>query len=803
MGRRKEYAELSNSGTSTRGQRIWDRMLIKRQVKEGRDLVSLNRAKLATEAYKETEGLPAPLRRARLFEKVVTEIPIRIDEEQLLVGDFASYPMGFEIYPEFAVGWIMEEFETGEVPYVLVDGSLEDLGEICAYWKNRCLQDSFFNSLSEAELERLKQNSETGSYLYAGYNTTAREGAYHAPDYEKFIKKGVKGLLQEVEEELSSVVQTDEKAYEKANFLKGASIVLKACVKYSHRYAQLAHDMVKETGDPKIRSELEKIAEMCEWIPENPARSFYEAVQMVWFCHVFIYLESRSLGSSPGRMDQYLYPYYKKDVEKGRLTQGEAIEILECLRPKMSSLRTFNAKHYRDAASGEAQYHNVNIGGQTAEGRDATNEVSFLILEAALRTRTPHHTITLRWHKNISHELLLKAVEVIRTGVGFPAFYNDESTIPMLVETGATLKEARNYAVSGCVVPGIPGKTSAFLPSLVNTAKCFEVSLYGGVDPAVGKQVGPRTPKFEDMQSVDELIESFFTQYQYFCHEVGETIVRQRVIRRSILPVLFQSTIIEDCVKKGEHAQGYGGKFTFGYMIPVGTIDVADSIAAIKKRVFEEQSVSKHDLIEALQSDFEGKEDIQKSLMTAPKYGNNDDYVDEIAANIYSEWSSWKFEGPFGKKWLPGPYSVSYHGSCGRKVGALPSGRKATVTLADGSVSASQGMDTKGPTAVVNSAGKIDQESLFQSLFNLKFYPSAVKTQEDIEKMLALIEVFFDYKAKHIQFNVVDRATLVDAQANPERHRSLIVRVAGFSALFTELNTQIQDDIIRRTEQHF
>lgn len=786
----------------TRGQRIWERV---RDEREKGDLVSMMRARLVTEAYRQTEGFPMAIRRALAFEKVLTFIPLRIDEEQLLVGDFASFPMGFEMYPEFATGWIMNDFRSKEAPYTLSDGTLDELEDICEYWKGKSLQDLFLKSLSDEEMQRLTQNSEVGSYLYAGFNTTAREGGYHVPNYEKFIRKGVKGLLEEVQKELAGTRQVDERGYMKANLLKAMIIALGACTKYAHRYSELAKTLAAKTRDPRRKEELTQISEMCRWIPENPARTFYEAVQAMWFCHVFIYLESRCLGTSPGRIDQYLYPYFRRDVDRKKLTKDGAIEILECLRPKMSSLRLFNTQHYRDAASGEAQYHNVTICGQTPDGKDATNELSFLILEAALRTKTPHHTITLRWHKNISEQVLLKAIELVRSGGGFPAFYNDESTIPMLIELGATIEEARNYTISGCVVPGIPNKTSPYLPSLINTAKCFEISLYDGVDPIKGKQVGLKTGKLADFKSADDVMDAFYKQYKHFCYEVGEFVSRQRVVRRAILPVIFQSTLIEDCIQKGEHAQGYGGKFTFGYMIPVGTIDVADSLAAIKRCVFDQKTITKEELLDALKANFDGKEEVLNKLLQAPKFGNDDDYVDEIATRLYSDWRKMvvEIDGPFGTKWLPGPYSVAYHGSCGKSVGALPSGRKREIALADGSVSASQGMDVNGPTAVVNSAGKIDQMSLFMSLFNLKFHPDALKTKEDVKKLLSLIEVFFDYKGKHIQFNVVDRDTLLDAQAYPKKHRNLLVRVAGYSALFVELNMAVQNEIIKRAEHHF
>ncbi len=449
-----------------------------------------------------------------------------------------------------------------------------------------------------------------------------------------------------------------------------------------------------------------------------------------------------------------------------------------------------------------AEFLNCTLGGQTAEGKDATNELSYLILEAAFRTRTPQHTISVRWHRHLTRDFFLKAVELASLGLGYPAFFNDESTIPFLLKWGASLEEARDYVLTGCVVTCISPKTVTNFPMPFNVPKCLELALHDGVDPTTGKKVGPATGKFEDFKTLGELVDALNKQIQYFTRWGTANLSFQQVVRAETLPQMFDSCFIDDCIKRGKSCVGDGAIYPNSLFCPIGVVDTADSLAAIKKCVFESGSISKRELLAALAANFEGKEALRRLLMAAPKYGNDDDYVDSFAVDLYAFLVKTveECDAAYGHKWCVSPHSISVHGPHGKKVGALPSGRLAWISLADGGVSPGQGMDTNGPTAVVKSAGKIDQVPLKGDVFNMKFQPSALRTKEGQERLAALIKTYFEFNGKHIQFNVVDKATLLDAQVHRELHRDLLVRVAGYSALFVELDRIIQDEIIRRTE---
>jgi pyruvate formate-lyase/glycerol dehydratase family glycyl radical enzyme len=780
-----------------RAQRVWDRLRDKRDA----GMLSLSRARLLTASYRETEGLPTPIRRAKAFARILTEIPIYIEDDQLLVGDFAAKPMWAEWYPEFGVSWVLKEMESGEGPLRAESSEIIELRNIYDYWKVRTLEAAYLSSLNEKEKETFLQNGEDGAWVYGVSALLDRPGGYHVIGYDKMITNGCIGIRNQAEEELQGTKIKDEESFHKANFLKAVAIAYRAAGQYGKRYAALARELAR-TADKKRGSELEKIAEICDWVPENPARTFYEAVQALWFVHVFTYLDSRPAGVSPGRADQYLYPYYRRDVEDGKLTREEAIEILECLRVKMSSLRHFNKKSFHEYTSAEAQFHNITLGGQTPDGHDATNELSYLFVEAALRTRTLHNTLSIRWHEKIPQDFALKATELVATGIGFPAFFSDEGNISFLLGMGATLDEARGYAIGGCVVPIIPGKAGPSPPFVVSMGKCLELGLNNGFDPNTGKQLGPKTGRFEDLQTFDELLDAFKKQVKHFSYQGADLFNLQRYFRAEMVPPIFSYALVDDCIKRGKSEIGGGARFNYPYYLQEGMIDVADSLAAIRKRVFEEGSLSKRDLIDALAANFQGKEDLHRSLVSAPKYGNDNDYADTIAHDLYDWWRKMvaEMDASFGLKYLPCAYSVSLHHSYGARVGALPSGRLAWKSLADGSMSPAQGCDTQGPTAVINSAGKIDQYSILATLLNVKFQPATLKTKDDMKKLIALIQTYFDYGGRHIQFNVVDRETLVDAQVHPELHRDLIVRVAGYSAYFNELDVGVQNEIIQRTE---
>lgn len=790
----KNEKRVGGKSDMTRGQMLWDRMLEYRR----RARLSLSRARLVTESYRETEGHVPAMRRAKAFEKVVTNIPLTLEEGDLLAGAFASRPMYFEWYPEYAVD---QEMASDKLKELLAEGETEDaVREILDYFHCRCLQRSFLSRVGEEREKFITETGADGAWVFSGKLALSIDIGYHAVNYETVIHKGFLGVIAEVRDELRATPIRDEASYQKKYFLQGLEIVLNAGILYARRFAALARDLSKKASGAR-KTELSRIADICERVPAHPARSFYEAVQSALFLHILMHLESRA-QESPGRMDQYLYPFYKRDREEGRLGREEALEILESLRVKMSTLRLFNGVAYNEIISGEAQYHNVTLGGQTPDGQDATNELSSLFLEAAFRTRTPHPTLSIRMHDRIPEDFVMRGLELVNVGLGFPSFFSDASALPWLLAQGVPLETARGYCIGGCVHHLIPGQSSPLEPFFISIPKCLEIALHDGRDPRTGSQIGPRTGKFEDFATFEEVLHAFQQQVRYFSEQGAEITNEQRVGRVDIAPTMLASAFTDDCISAGKSCLGGGARYPLLAQISVGMIDAADSLAAVKKCVFEEGSVGKSELLDALAVNFTGKEGIRRILGKAPKYGNDDDYADTMAAGLYGWWHRLvtAIDAPYGLKYLASPYSVSVHGAAGKRVGALPNGRLAGMALADGSVSPCAGADTQGPTAILNSAGKIDQPPLFGTLLNMKLHPSTLKTGEDLKKLLALIKTYFDYGGKHIQFNVIDSKTLRDAQAHPERNRNLIVRVAGYSALFNELHRSIQDEIISRTE---
>ncbi|MFH1624081.1 MAG: pyruvate formate lyase family protein, partial [Pseudomonadota bacterium] len=760
-----------------------------------------------TSSYKETEGLPMPIRRAKAFEKVITEIPIFIDEDQLLVGDYAARPMSAEWFCDFYIHYVVNELENDRPPYGLGETEVVEMKEICDYWKGRNARDSFLTYFDtfygEDERKRIQEMDDEGAWVYGFFICTWGGKGWNSPDYEKGIKKGFTGILAEVEEELKSTAILDDASRKKACFLKALSIALKAGISYAKRYAALARELAS-TADGTRRLELERIAETCDWVPANPARNFREALQTMWFIHALSHIDQEANGVAPGRMDQYLYPYYKRDIDEGTLTPEETIELLECLRCK-SGIREFNQVYSHQIGYGDSQFHNITLGGVNPEGEDATNDLSFHFLEAAMRTRTPHPTLTIRWHDKLNPEFAMKAAELCRIGLGFPAWYGDKATIPFWLKHGATLEEARDYQISGCVVHTIPHKTAMVMPMVLNMPKIFELALYNGFDPSACGQWGPETGDFEDMQSWEEVRLAFRKQLDYFMTRLAGYLNEARLNRAAILPPVFMSAFFDDCIKRGDDCMGGGCLYQQAntYVMPIGTMDVVDSLIAIKKCVFEDCKVNKKELLDALASNFEGYEEIRRLLLAAPKYGNNDDYADIIARDMYQMCVDLfeEKDAAYGSKWRMAPHTLFLHGELGKRVGALPSGRQTGLSTADGGISPCQGMDTKGPTATIMSAGKIDQVPLQGAIFNMKFHPFALSTKEDLQKFISLLKTYFDLGGKHIQFNVVSADTLIDAQYHPENYRNLVVRVAGYSVLWVELDRTLQDEIIMRTEK--
>jgi len=575
-----------------------------------------------------------------------------------------------------------------------------------------------------------------------------------------------------------------------------------AIIRRANRFAVLAREVASKEADPTRKKELERIAATCQWVPANPARDFYEAMQS--FYSIFMVLQCSVFPM--GRFDQFMYPFYKKDTEEGRITDEEVLELLQCLRIKVMHLNSVYTTEQRKKRAGMARWNNMVIGGVTPDGQDATNELSYLVLEAAKRCQTPHYTITLRVHEGTPEALMLKALEVVKTGIGMPAFVGDRSYIDFLMGLGASIKDARNYALAGCLDAAVVGKSRITYMTPFQVPLVFDIFLHNGVYPRTGKQWGPKTGDLESFETFDDFMKAWKKQLAYWLDLHAEAQQLQILVGADMYPNPIVSSLVVDAIKVGRDSFDRTFPIENGFVtIAGGIINVADSIAAVKKLVFEEKKVTLKELKAALEANWQGDgySEMRKMFLAAPKYGNDDDYVDLIAKELYQffadEVSS--HVSAYGGKGVPSAISVVGHWPGGELTGATPDGRYAGEVLADGTMSPAQGRDTHGPTAVIKSALKIDQEPYQSTLLNMKFHPSALNSTEDMRKLSDMIRTYFAMGGKHIQFNIVDRKTLSDAQQHPENYRGLVVRVAGYSAYFTQLSKPVQDEIMARAEQ--
>jgi formate C-acetyltransferase len=766
------------------------------------------------ESYRQTEGLPQIVRRAKATAHYLDHKTIFIENDELIVGNVASKPMGLEA-GSLGPTWPKEDIES------LRNGGLEISEEDEAllrsmddYWqgKGRTLderQGQFYDD------ERLwpfiqsgilcppwKKKDEGRGQGAAGVGWGLGLGlALIVVDYEKVLTGGLNQLIKDAEEELKLLRFMSSDAVKKADFLKSVIISLTAIVRIAERFGTLAADLATKETDTKRRKELERTAETCRWVPGNPARTFNEAIQSFWFIWIMI-----ASGTTPGgRFDQFMYPFFKKDKEAGNTTDDEVLELLQCLRIKVMQYNFVGGgKLQREKWSGMARWNNWVIGGVTPDGKDATNELSYLILEAAKACQTPHHTITVRVHEGTPEPLMLKALEVVKTGMGMPAFIGDKSYIGYLVGQGVPLEDARNYALAGCLDVNIPGKSRIHAFGMFIVPRVFEITMNNGIDPRSGIPLGLRTGEFEGFETFEDFMHAFKEQLKYFMGLTAEEHNILLKVQTDLFPDAVHSALMEDAIKVGRDALDRTMPFENGSALNlVGMINVADSMAAVKKLVFDEKSVSKQKLKAALEANWkgDGNEEIRKMCLSMPKYGNGNPYVDTIASELYQFWADTAITFPtaWGGTTKPTGISITAHAPGGALTGATPDGRYAGETLADGTISAAQGRDIEGPTALMRSAMAIDQVPFQATLLNMKFDPSAMKSEEDMRKMSMLIRTYFSQGGKHVQFNVVNRETLIDSQKQPEKHGDLIVRVAGYSAYFVTLGKPVQDEIIDRT----
>lgn len=784
---------------------------LKESLKVDKYTICVEKACLVMESFQQAAGDPEILKRAKATAHYLDNKTIFIEDGELIVGNVASKPMGLEA-GSMGPTWSEEELEglRGE-GYIISKEDEAVLRSMDGYWKGRTLWERMGQFYDD---ERLWPFIQSGILLPPWKSKTEGRGHGSAGvgwglgngqslivvNYARVINEGLNKIIEDAGEELRNLRYTSADAIKKADFLKSVIISAQAIVRIANRFAGLAAEMAEREKDQARKKELERIAEISRRVPGEPAGTFHEAIQSFWYLWVMI-----GCGTTAGgRFDQFMHPFYKKEKDEGRINDDQVLELLECLQIKVMQLNGIGGgKSQREKWSGMARWNNWVIGGVTPDGADATNDLTYLLLEAVKDCQLPHYTLTLRVHDKTPDELMLKALEVVRTGIGMPAFVGDKSYIEYLTGQGVPLREARDYALGGCLDAILPGKSRVNATGMFIVPLVLEITMNNGVEPRTGRQLGPQTGDFESFETFDDFMSAFKEQLAYF---MGLTAEEHNIFLRAqteLMPDPVHSMMMADAIKEGKDVNDRVLPFENGSALnPVGLINVVDSIAAVKKVVFDEKKATKKELKKALAKNWQGYEELRKICLAAPKYGNGNNYVDSIAKEIYKFWAETAVSFPtaWGGTTKPSGVSITAHGPGGAIVGATPEGRYAGENLCDGTVSAVQGRDTNGPTALLRSAMMIDQIPYQSTLLNMKFHPSALKTTEDLKKLSDLIKIYFGQGGKHVQFNVISRDTLLEAQEHPEKNRDLIVRVAGYSAYFVQLNKRVQDDIISRAE---
>ncbi len=846
---------------------------LKNAIYDATPTVEADRAELVTASYKETEGLPIIIRRAKAVEKILTEIPIAVRDNELIAGSLTVSVHGCQIYPEYSFDWVEKEFDTMATrmadPFEIPKDTAKRLHNAFLYWPGKTTSDLATSYMSQPCLDAQANGVFTvGNYYFNGVG-------HVCVDYGKVLAKGFSGIIMEAEAQkakLSGAVPEDIK---KRDFYDAVIITYKAAITYAHRYADLCDQLAARESNPTRKAELTQIAANCRRVPEFPATNWWEALQSFWFVQLILQIESSGHSISPGRFDQYMYPYLEADKT---ISKDFAQELLDNIWIKFNDLNKTRDAVSDQAFARYAIFQNIQCGGIDEDGVDATNPLSYMMIDAAAHVAMAAPSFSIRYSNKTPDEFLYRACELVRLGYGYPAMYNDEVIIPAMMNRGIPLREARGYCIIGCVEPQVPHKTEGWHDAaFFNIAKVLDITLHNGRNGQI--QLGPKTGEMKDFKNLGELMAAYKKQMEYFVKLLVEADNAVDYAHAERAPLPFESALVDDCLGRGKSMQEGGAIYNFTGPQAFGVADNGDSFAAIQKHVFENGEVSMAELQEAMDHNFgypdeTGKlatwfgtgccaaagntslagmderqiyeavkkiltangsidiNELQQSLQggttqqsAAPAatgndaryqqikrimenttwFGNDDDVVDIItreAGQIYAR-EVQKYKNPRGGQFQAGCYPVSANVLFGKDVAPLPDGRLAWTPLADG-VSPRAGCDTNGPTAAVMSVAKLEHETFSNgTLYNQKFSPSALAGDEGLKRFAALCRAYFDNKGMHVQFNVIDKATLVDAQKHPEQHKDLVVRVAGYSAQFISLAKEVQDNIIDRTEFEF
>lgn len=791
--------------------------------------VDVERLRLVTEAYQKNENLPRKLQCAYAFENVLLHTKLYIYEEDLILGEIAAPAKASPIYPEFSVSWIIDEILNSPFEerahdqfYIRNDEERKEIVELCRYWEGRTVEDLVNSKLDDEQ----KKGSQAGKKIFQT-NLYHFAGVGHlAMDYAKLMRVGYDGMIEEAKEGLAKLDKADPDYCDKKEFYQALIIMHEAAKKYIVRYGRLAEQMASEEQDAKRKKELEMMSQNCYEIAGGTPKTFWQALQLFNFATTLIQIESNGHSISYGRMDQWLYPYYKADMEKGTISKEFALELIEVEYVKMNNPTKLKDKGTVIVRNGRGfGGESLTIGGVDRDGNDATNDLTMLMLEGSAHTRMMNPWVCVRMHENTPYELKIKTVECIRAGYGHPKIFNDAPSIKGMMRKGMTLEEARDYIVVGCVEIDLPGKEFGWHDAAyVNTAKMMEMVLNGGrcldCGPhcarwkkcgAVGGQLGPNTGSLETYQNFDEVLESVNQQFAYWCDQMGSSLNIIDKAHRALKPVPYVSSFFEDCMESGKDLTEGGAKYNGTGPQASGIATCADSLASIKQLVFEEKRCTGAELLQALKDNWEGHEMLY-ALVNSSKvhhYGNDDDYADELFQFMFNCYCS-NIRGrknPRGGDYSPGVYSVNANVGMGLNTNATADGRRAGEAISDnmGPVHTDGGShDINGPTAIVNSVAKVDHSVASNgTLMNLRFPQEAVAGVEGRDNLVSFIDEYLSKQAMHVQFNIMSAETMKAAQKNPENYKDMLVRVAGYSAYFVELGKPLQKDLIQRTELHF
>lgn len=782
------------------------------KVLDKKPYICAERALLATESYRLYQNQPPVMKRALMLKNILEKMSIYIEDETLIVGNQAASNKGAPIFPEYTLEFVIDELDKfekrdGDVFYI-TEETKAALRSIAPFWENNNLR-----AKGEALLpEEVNVFMETGFFGMEGKLNSG--DAHLAVDYEQLLKIGLVGYEKRVRQLKAELDLCVPENIDKYVFYKAVLIVIEAVKTYADRFSLLAQEMA-ENAQSHRKDELLEISNICSKVPYEPASSFKEAIQSVWFIQLILQIESNGHSLSYGRFDQYMYPYLKADLEKGVITDEEAVELLTNLWIKTLTINKVRSQAHTFSSAGSPMYQNVTIGGQTPDKKDAVNKLSFLVLKSVAQTRLPQPNLTVRYYNGLNKEFLDECIEVMKLGTGMPAFNNDEIIIPSFIDLGVKEEDAYNYSAIGCVETAVPGKWGYRCTgmSYQNFPRILLAVMNDGVDVTSGKRFVKGYGYFRDMKSFEELQDAWDKSIREITRL--SVIVENAVDLASErdVPDILCSTLTQDCIGRGKTIKEGGAVYDFISGLQIGIANMADSLAAIKKLVFEEKKITPQQLWDALQDDFMSEENqkIQSMLINeAPKYGNDDDYVDQLVVEAYDsyineikKYPSTRYQrGPVGGIRYAGTSSISANVGQGYGTMATPDGRKAHTPLAEG-CSPAHAMDKNGPTAVFKTVSKLPTHEITGGvLLNQKVTPQMLATEENKEKLEMIIKTFFNrLHGYHVQYNVVSRETLIDAQKNPEKHRDLIVRVAGYSAFFNVLSKATQDDIIERTEQ--